>query len=361
MTQELITDLTSALEEGVEPSGRRRPVLRRAFAVDRVSVARFDPGAPTFEIAAEAGADLLAPGTVLPVATCSYFAQVAGGHAFREKDFDRSAAFDLPLDGVVRAAGFHAGCSVPVRLAGRTVGALSLSAGTRRDDMDAAAERLAPLGDLLAGAVAPGSPAARPARVLVVHGDALVGRGLARLAERERGAAASVAATAAEAVAAATADPPDVVVCDLWTAGMRVDAVARALREAGRAGAAARRRLARTRPTGLRASRWRERRATCPPGRGGAPAARRSPRCAAARRRSPRRARDGRRAHAARGRAARGARAGACASSRSPRGWGSPSRPRRPTGATSSASSAPRRAPRRSTPRASAGAGLTRG
>jgi DNA-binding NarL/FixJ family response regulator len=233
MTQDLITDLSSALEGGEEPLGAAAAVLRRAFAVDRVSVARFDPGAPRFEIAAAAGAGLLAPGTVLPVSTCSYFAQVAGGHAFQEEDFDRSPDFDLPLDSVVRAAGFHAGCSVPIRAGGATVGALSLSASTRRDDIADAAARLEQLGPLLAAAIAPQPPGPSPARVLVLHADALVGRGLARLAERDGAASATVAPSVQDAVAALAGVPPDVVVCDLWTAGMRVDAVAGALREAG--------------------------------------------------------------------------------------------------------------------------------
>jgi len=233
MTQALIAELSSALEAGEEPLGAAAGVLRRVFAVERVSVARFERGRPRFEIAAAAGADLLAPGTVLPVSTCSYFAQVAGGRAFQEEDFDRSPDFDLPLDSVVRAAGFHAGCSVPIRAGDETVGALSLSAASRRDDMADVAERLAALGPLLGAAVAPRTPAPAPAQVLVLHADALVGRGLARLAERGDRARATVAPSVGEAVAAGAAAPPDVVVCDLWTAGMRVDAVARVLRDAG--------------------------------------------------------------------------------------------------------------------------------
>jgi hypothetical protein len=53
-----------------------------------VSVARIDLQASRFEITANAGAKLLAPGTELPVSTCSYFAQVAEGRAFHDEDFD---------------------------------------------------------------------------------------------------------------------------------------------------------------------------------------------------------------------------------------------------------------------------------
>ena len=69
--------------------------------------------------------------------------------------------------------------------------------------------------------------------MLICHADELVGRGLARLAELDDGARVRVASTLADALAAVAGTPPDVVVCDDWMAGMRVDALARALRDAG--------------------------------------------------------------------------------------------------------------------------------
>jgi DNA-binding CsgD family transcriptional regulator len=115
-----------------------------------VSVARIDLCASRFEIAADAGAELLAPGTALPLSTCSYFAQVSEGHAFHEDDFDRSRAFDRPVDGVIVATGFRSGCSVPLRDdSGRVVGAVSLSASRRGEAMGAFATQLAPLADIL--------------------------------------------------------------------------------------------------------------------------------------------------------------------------------------------------------------------
>ena len=125
-------------------------MLRGAFEVDRVSVARIDLDASRFEITADAGAKLLAPGTELPVSTCSYFAQVAEGHAFHDEDFDASAAFDRPLDSIVLLTGFHSGCSVPLRADGRVVGALSLSATASHRAMRDFAAELEPLGNLLA-------------------------------------------------------------------------------------------------------------------------------------------------------------------------------------------------------------------
>jgi DNA-binding NarL/FixJ family response regulator len=115
-----------------------------------VSVARIDLCTSRFEIAADAGAELLAPGTALPLSTCSYFAQVADGHAFHDDDFDRSHAFDRPVDGVILAAGFRSGCSVPLRNRdGEVVGAISLSASRRGEAMADFAAELEPLVDVL--------------------------------------------------------------------------------------------------------------------------------------------------------------------------------------------------------------------
>jgi DNA-binding CsgD family transcriptional regulator len=114
-----------------------------------VSVARIDLRASRFEIAADAGAELLAPGTALPLSTCSYFAHVAEGNAFHEDDFDRSRAFDRPVDGVILATGFHSGCSVPLRDGdGEVVGAISLSASRRGVAMGDFAAELEPLADV---------------------------------------------------------------------------------------------------------------------------------------------------------------------------------------------------------------------
>jgi DNA-binding CsgD family transcriptional regulator len=115
-----------------------------------VSVARIDLDASRFEITAAAGAKLLAPGTELPLSTCSYFAEVAEGHAFHDEDFDASDAFDRPLDSIVLLTGFHCGCSVPLRAHGRVVGALSLSATASHRAMSDFATELERLGEALA-------------------------------------------------------------------------------------------------------------------------------------------------------------------------------------------------------------------
>jgi DNA-binding CsgD family transcriptional regulator len=113
-------------------------------------LARIDLEASRFEITADVGAKLLAPGTELPLSTCSYFAQVSEGRAFHDEDFDASAAFDRPLDSIVLLTGFHCGCSVPLREDGHVVGALSLSATASHRAMSDFAVELEGLGAELA-------------------------------------------------------------------------------------------------------------------------------------------------------------------------------------------------------------------
>ena len=162
-----------------------------------MSLARIDLEASRFEIAADAGAKLLAPGTELPLSTCSYFAQVSEGRAFHDEDFDASDAFDRPLDSIVLLTGFHCGCSVPLREEGRVVGALSLSATASHRAMSDFAVELERLG---AGARA----AARGRRGAGARRVALTGA-RARAAAEPRGGPALQADRPAPRISEATA------------------------------------------------------------------------------------------------------------------------------------------------------------
>jgi DNA-binding NarL/FixJ family response regulator len=79
---------------------------------------------------------------------------VSEGHAFHEDDFDRSRAFDRPVDGVILATGFHSGCSVPLRDHGEVVGAISLSTSRRGQAMAGFVAELEPLCDALVAQMA---------------------------------------------------------------------------------------------------------------------------------------------------------------------------------------------------------------
>ena len=162
MRAALLERIAVATYRGEAPLPRAADVVRAIFDVDRVSVARIDTTAGCFEIVAESGARLLAPGTVLPVDTCSYFAGVADGRVFGNGDFDAFAGFRRPLDGVILAAGFHSGCSVPIHLGSRAVAALSLSAGGRRVEMPRLAGVLEGVGDVLLAALETRLPAPDP-------------------------------------------------------------------------------------------------------------------------------------------------------------------------------------------------------
>lgn len=158
----LLERVAAAAHRGEAPLPRAAELVRTTFGVDRVSVARIDPAAGTFEIVAESGARLLAPGTMLPVDTCSYFAGAPDGRVFVNGDFDASSAFRRPLDGVIIAAGFHSGCSVPIHRGTRTVAALSLSAVGRRGEMPRLADVLEVIGDGLLPALEVHGPVLDP-------------------------------------------------------------------------------------------------------------------------------------------------------------------------------------------------------
>ncbi len=162
MPPALAAALTAALTSASDPLDRAAAVIRAAFGMDRVSVARIDGDAGLFEIVATDGAELLAAGCELPVATCTYFLTTARGEEFAERDFAHSRSFDLPMDGVVAAAGFRAGGSAPVRVGGRTVGAISFSHGAPRREMREAVHDLAGVAPLLAPHLVRRAPAAAP-------------------------------------------------------------------------------------------------------------------------------------------------------------------------------------------------------
>jgi DNA-binding CsgD family transcriptional regulator len=149
MPRALAAALAAALTSPIDPLDRAAAVIRAAFGMDRVSLARVDPDAGRFQIVATDGAELLAAGCELPVATCTYFLTTARGEEFVERDFARARAFDLPLDGVVQAAGFRAGGSAPVRVAGRTIGAISFSHGAPQRAMRDAVHDVGALAPML--------------------------------------------------------------------------------------------------------------------------------------------------------------------------------------------------------------------
>lgn len=233
VTELLVTTVGEALGSAEQPLDAAAAAVRESFAIDRVSIARIDRGAGCFEIASSIGARLLAAGTALPVSTCSYFVEAAEGRAFHESDFGASQRFSRPLDGVVLAAGFNAGCSVPIRREQRTIGAISLSSASRRTGMAEAARRLEEICPALGVALERSAATAPGLSVLVCGDDPLGVRGIARLAEHGAGAKARTATTLAAAIVEVRTRAPDLIVCAERLGGRPVDEVAVDLRQAG--------------------------------------------------------------------------------------------------------------------------------
>jgi DNA-binding NarL/FixJ family response regulator len=222
----------SALQAGTDPLERAAALVREAFNVDRASVARIDEDEGVFEIAAEAGGKLLAPGTTLPLQTCSYFAAATSGRVFGETDFDSSDCFRRPIDEVIIATGYRSGCSAPIRRDGHTIGALSLSSSKRRAEMAVLACEL----ESVAAALTTGLSAATrslASEVLVCSADLVVGHGIAQMVGGKAGGQARIASTLSEAILRASEAAPGVLICDDSLDGRPVDLIARELRAAG--------------------------------------------------------------------------------------------------------------------------------
>jgi DNA-binding NarL/FixJ family response regulator len=155
--------------------------LRQEYDVDRVSIARFSSDHSTFEIVGCAGKVLLSPGVDVPTELSTQMQPPALGDVFVEASFQDAPQWNLPVDELMLGIGFRSGCSLPLRCADGSSGAVSLS--TTQPDrslercVDSVALLLAELSDCLTGA--------RREHVLVCHDDVLIAEGLARLIERD--------------------------------------------------------------------------------------------------------------------------------------------------------------------------------
>ncbi|MCU1607299.1 MAG: hypothetical protein JWP46_3764 [Modestobacter sp.] len=194
--------------------------VRSAEEADRVSIASFTD--ERFTIIAHAGWGLLGRDATLPLTTSTHFLTAAQGRAFLANDFDRQPGFGRPVDQLVMSNGFRSGCSVPMWVGKRLVGALSVSCA---DSKVSAAERLPRLegvAALLAVHLAV-SPASAPACVVVCSDRPLLAHGVARLLEGD-GTAVTVATSRDDVlVAVSNCEGVPVVVAEAYFAGRPVD------------------------------------------------------------------------------------------------------------------------------------------
>jgi DNA-binding NarL/FixJ family response regulator len=227
-----IDEIGRALEADEARLGDATESLRSALGADRVSLAAIDADTGTFEIVEARGEVLLGRGTCFPLETSTHHERAAAGAPFVAPDFDRCRGFSRPLDRIVRAHGFRAGASLPLRRKAGVTGAINLHFNKPGDAATRGTELLASiLGTLSVALARPEEVVATS--VLVCHDDPLVGRGIARLLEETGGIDTTVARSRADALAAAPLRAPDVVIGDEALDGTRVESWVADLRQAG--------------------------------------------------------------------------------------------------------------------------------
>jgi DNA-binding NarL/FixJ family response regulator len=232
MLESLIAVLAGRLDVAGSSLDGAAELLREWMEVDRVSISEIDEAEGRFEIVASSGASLLVSGTRLPLDTSSHFRTTAERRVFEAPSFERLRDFVRPLDEVVVAAGFASGCAVPIIRGERVVGAVSLSSREAEVDYAPKLGVLTAVSGMLALAIGREPPPPGPA-VLVCHDDPLVGQGIAKLVERSADSATLVCSTIDEAIGVIGDTAPDLIVCDDYVGGERVDAFAPRLRRAG--------------------------------------------------------------------------------------------------------------------------------
>jgi DNA-binding NarL/FixJ family response regulator len=199
---------------------------------DRVSLHAVDQRRRSFRVLAGAGADLLANGTELPLETSTQVLVPARGEVFRSPRFADDPSFDRVLDQLVCDMGFRSGCSVPLFLGARPIGALCVSSLRPRMDCDPVAQVLERVSASIAFALSGQTDAIR---VLVCHDDPLVAEGMARILEHALAAEAKVCTTPEEAqrYCEQRGERIDTIVCDSFFCDGRVHSFLRELRVAG--------------------------------------------------------------------------------------------------------------------------------
>ena len=194
--------------------------VRSAEQADRVSIASFT--ADRFTIVAHAGRSLLGRDATLPLTTSTHFATAAEGRSFQADDFDRQPEFRRPVDQLVVSNGFRSGCSVPLWVGERLVGALTVSCA---DSSVASVERLPRLegvAALLAVYLA-GFPIRTRMGVMVCSDRPLLAHGVARLLEGDGATARVITSMDDVLVAIADFDDVPVVVSEPYFAGRSAD------------------------------------------------------------------------------------------------------------------------------------------
>ncbi|WP_187369097.1 LuxR C-terminal-related transcriptional regulator [Baekduia soli] len=186
-------------------------LLCEELQVDRFSLHAVDPGRGSFRVVAGGGGQILAPGTELPLETSTQVAVPAGGDVFRHASFGDAESFDRSLDHLVVDMGYRSGCSIPLFVGSRPVGALCASSRDPHLDCDAVLDAMHDVSVVVTEAFR-GARTTAP-RILVCADDELFAEGVARIVERSIGARAELCATRDDALSL----PParyEAIICD---------------------------------------------------------------------------------------------------------------------------------------------------
>jgi DNA-binding NarL/FixJ family response regulator len=206
-------------------------LIREQLRVDRISLHAVNEAGGTFQVVADAGDPILPHGTELPLEASTQVLVPANGQVFASSSFEADRDFDHALDQLVCDMGFRSGCSVPLLIGTRSVGALCISSRERDLDTAPLVEVLNEVSTSITLAVH-ATRSAPPARILVCHDDALIAEGLARVLENSLAAEIHICETAEEALEHA-GSRIDTLVCDNVFAGQRVDRFVQAIRSGG--------------------------------------------------------------------------------------------------------------------------------
>jgi DNA-binding NarL/FixJ family response regulator len=221
-------------EAGIEASLQ---LMCNELGVDRISLHAVNESRASFRVIAGGGGPILAPGTELPLETSTQVAVPGRGGLFRRAPFDDGESFDRALDHLVVDMGYRAGCSIPLFVGSRPVGALCASSRDPDLDCDPILDAMTEVSSAMTLAFV--SADDDSPRVLVCFDDALLAEGVARVVEHILPADVEICATWEDALREAErASAIDSIVCDVTFGGAPVDAFLASLRGAGASGPA---------------------------------------------------------------------------------------------------------------------------
>ncbi len=211
--------------------------LASELGVSRVSLHAVDACADYFRVVGGGGEGILASGTRLPLKVSTQVCLPARGSIFRCAQFE-DGCFDMPIDRVVWDMGFRSGCSVPLFMGSRPVGALCITSREVEISCDPLIDALNEVSSPFTLVLHTASMETVP-RLVICHDDPLMSEGLARVLEHSLAVDVKTCSALEEAVACAESNlgATVTVICDTSFAGLGLDDLLGVLRAGGPIGA----------------------------------------------------------------------------------------------------------------------------